>query len=68
MGPSSGLAAVAASAVLAKMAEIVDLAHEAGVHLRLARPKPAVRATLAKDGGIERIGEDMIDDNLTRRE
>ena len=29
----------------AKMAEIVDLAREAGVTLRLARLKPAVRAS-----------------------
>ena len=40
----------------AKMADIVDLAREAGVNLRLARLKPAVRATLARDGVIERIG------------
>ncbi|MET1066284.1 MAG: SulP family inorganic anion transporter [Arthrobacter sp.] len=50
----------------AKMAEIVDLAHEAGVNLRLARLKPAVRATLAKDGGIQRIGDDMIHGNIFR--
>ena len=40
----------------AKMADIADLAREAGVTLRLARLKPAVRATLARDGVIERIG------------
>ena len=50
----------------AKMADIVDLAREADVTLRLARLKPAVRATLARDGVIERIGEDMIHGNVFR--
>ena len=50
----------------AKMAEIVKLAREAGVNLRLARLKPAVRATLARDGVIERIGEGMIHGNIFR--
>ena len=50
----------------AKMADIVDLAREAGVTLRLARLKPAVRATLARDGAIERIGEDKIHGNIFR--
>ena len=50
----------------AKMAEIVKLSREAGVNLRLARLKPAVRATLARDGVIERIGEGMIHGNIFR--
>ncbi|BCW66934.1 sodium-independent anion transporter [Arthrobacter sp. NicSoilB4] len=50
----------------AKMADIVDLAREAGVTLRLARLKPAVRATLAKDGVIERIGAERIHGNIFR--
>ncbi len=50
----------------AKMADIVDLAREAGVTLRLARLKPAVRATLARDGVIERIGADRIHGNIYR--
>jgi anti-anti-sigma factor len=50
----------------AKMADIVDLANEAGVNLRLARLKPAVRAILARDGAIERIGEDKIHGNIFR--
>ncbi|HSO17621.1 MAG TPA: SulP family inorganic anion transporter [Arthrobacter sp.] len=50
----------------AKMADIADLAHEAGVNLRLARLKPTVRATLARDGVIERIGEDKIHGNIFR--
>ncbi|KQN86688.1 SulP family inorganic anion transporter [Arthrobacter sp. Leaf69] len=50
----------------AKMAEIVKLTREAGVNLRLARLKPAVRATLARDGVIERMGEGMIHGNIFR--
>lgn len=50
----------------AKVADIVDLAREAGVTLRLARLKPTVRATLARDGAIERIGEDKIHGNIFR--
>ena len=50
----------------AKMAEIADLAREAGVTLRLARLKPAVRATLARDGVIERIGAERIHGNIFR--
>lgn len=50
----------------AKMADIVNLAHEAGVTLRLARLKPAVRATLARDGVIDRLGEDKIHGNIFR--
>ena len=50
----------------AKMAEIVKLSREAGVNLRLARLKPAVRATLARDGVIERMGEGMIHGNIFR--
>ncbi|KUM33205.1 SulP family inorganic anion transporter [Arthrobacter sp. EPSL27] len=50
----------------AKMADIINLAHEAGVTLRLARLKPAVRATLARDGVIDRIGEDKIHGNIFR--
>lgn len=50
----------------AKMADIADLAREAGVTLRLARLKPAVRATLARDGVIERIGAERIHGNIFR--
>ena len=48
------------------MADIVDLARESGVDLRLARLKPTVRAILARDGVIERIGEDKIHGNIFR--
>ncbi|MGP4032759.1 hypothetical protein [Pseudarthrobacter sp. 1C304] len=37
-----------------------------GVTLRLARLKPAVRATLARDGVIERLGEGKIHGNIFR--
>lgn len=50
----------------AKMADIVDLARQSGVNLRLTRLKPAVRATLERDGVIARIGEDMIHGNIYR--
>lgn len=50
----------------AKMADIADLAHDAGVTLRLARLKPTVRAILGRDGAIERIGEDKIHGNVFR--
>ena len=50
----------------AKMADIADLADESAVTLRLARLKPAVRATLDRDGVIERIGADMIHGNIYR--
>lgn len=50
----------------AKLADIVDLARESDVTLRLARLKPGVRATLARDAAIERIGEDRIHGNVFR--
>ena len=49
-----------------KMGDIVDLAHQSGVTLRLARLKPAVRATLERDGVIERLGADHIHGNIYR--
>ena len=50
----------------AKLADIANLADESAVSLRLARLKPAVRATLDRDGVIERIGADMIHGNIYR--
>jgi SulP family sulfate permease len=46
----------------AKMREILDLTEQAGVTLRLARLKPAVRELLARDGVLDRIGEDKTND------
>ena len=48
------------------MAEIAQLAGESGLILRLARVKPAVAATLDRDGLLERIGTDHIHGNVDR--
>lgn len=50
----------------AKMAEITRLAQESGLTLRLARVKPAVAATLDRDGVLKRIGHDHIHGNVYR--
>ncbi|PVZ59051.1 SulP family inorganic anion transporter [Arthrobacter sp. H-02-3] len=50
----------------AKMADVVTLARDAGVNLRLTRLKPAVRAILERDGVIELIGADKIHGNIHR--
>jgi anti-anti-sigma factor len=44
----------------AKLEEILELTEQAGMTLRLARLKPAVRDLLARDGVLERIGNDRI--------
>ncbi|EWT01056.1 hypothetical protein N865_11590 [Intrasporangium oryzae NRRL B-24470] len=51
---------------VAKMAELATLADESAVRLRLARLKPDVRATLDRDGVIERIGLDRVHGNVYR--
>ena len=48
----------------AKMREILDLTEQAGVTLRLARIKPAVRELLARDGVLDRIGDDKTYDEV----
>jgi len=48
----------------AKMREILDLTEHAGVTLRLARVKPAVRELLARDGVLDRIGAGNIHENI----
>lgn len=50
----------------AKLAEIVNLTDESAINLRLARLKPGVRATLDRDGVIQRLGPDMIHGNIYR--
>ena len=50
----------------AKVKEIVNLAAESHISLRLARLKPAVRATLDRDGVIECLGVDKIHGNIYR--
>ena len=42
----------------AKMHEILALTEQAGVTLRLARVKPAVRDVLRRDGVLERLGDE----------
>ena len=48
----------------AKVAEVLELARAADITLRLARLKPQVRETLARDGLLERIGEERIHGNV----
>jgi SulP family sulfate permease len=50
----------------AKMSDVVTLADEAGITLRLARLKPAVRAVLVRDGVVDRLGADRIHGNVYR--
>ncbi|MFF1635632.1 SulP family inorganic anion transporter [Leifsonia sp. NPDC058248] len=50
----------------AKMADVVALARDAGVNLRLTRLKPAPRAVLERDGVIALIGADHIHGNIHR--
>ena len=40
------------------MDEILALTEQAGVTLRLARVKPAVREVLRRDGVLERLGDE----------
>jgi SulP family sulfate permease len=48
----------------AKMSEILKLTEQAGVNLRLARLKPAVREVLSRDGVLGRIGDGNIHGNV----
>jgi SulP family sulfate permease len=48
----------------AKMREILELTEQAGVALRLARVKPAVKEMLERDGVFDRIGHDKIHGNV----
>ncbi|PPL18651.1 SulP family inorganic anion transporter, partial [Microterricola pindariensis] len=48
----------------ATMRDVVDLAQDAGITLRLARLKPTVRATLERDGVLHRIGAGNIHGNV----
>ena len=50
----------------AKMGEILELTEQAGVTLRLARVKPAVREVLRRDGFLDRIGDDRTHGNVHR--
>ncbi len=50
----------------AKMADMLDLADDSDVVLRLARLKAAVRATLEIDGVLDRLGTDHVHGNIAR--
>lgn len=50
----------------ASMADVVTLARDAGVQLRLTRVKPGPRAVLAREGVIDLIGADHIHGNIHR--
>jgi anti-anti-sigma factor len=50
----------------AKLGEILDLAEHAGVTLRLARVKPAVRELLRRDGFLHRLGDSRFLGNVYR--
>lgn len=50
----------------AALHEVLDLADDSGVEVRLARVKPAVRATLARDGVVERLGAERIHGSVHR--
>lgn len=50
----------------AKMNDVVTLARDSAVTLRLARLKRGVRATLERDGVLERIGDENIHGNVDR--
>ncbi|HYI32747.1 MAG TPA: SulP family inorganic anion transporter, partial [Glaciibacter sp.] len=49
----------------AKMSDVVRLTGESGITLRLARLKPAVSATLARDGVLQRIGAEHVHGNVS---
>ncbi len=50
----------------AKMNDVVDLAEDSGITVRLARLKPGVRAVLERDGALARVGDDKIHGNIYR--
>ena len=50
----------------ATMGDILRLSEDAGLTLRLARWKPAVRAVLERDGFIARLGADRVHGNVFR--
>jgi sulfate permease, SulP family len=50
----------------AKLREILELTEGAGLTLRLARVKPAVRELLRRDNVLDRIGRDRIHGNVNR--
>ncbi|WP_456846874.1 SulP family inorganic anion transporter, partial [Cellulomonas sp. P5_C6] len=61
-----GAVAVIDAQGAATLHEILDLARDTDVVVRLARLKPAVRATLARDGVVDRLGTDRIHGSVHR--
>ena len=61
-----GAVAVVDAQGAAALHEILDLARDTGVAVRLARVKPAVRATLQRDGVVERLGAERIHGSVHR--
>lgn len=61
-----GAVAVIDAQGAATLHEILDLARDSDVVVRLARLKPAVRATLARDGVVDRLGTDRIHGSVHR--
>ena len=49
-----------------QLGEILRLAEESGVTLRLARVKPEVRLVLERDGVLDRLGRDKVHGNVFR--
>jgi anti-anti-sigma regulatory factor len=50
----------------AKLGDVLHLAEESGITLRLARLKPGIRAALDRDGVLARVGPDKIHGNVYR--
>ncbi len=50
----------------AKLSEVLELCEHADVALWIAHLKPAVRDLLARDGMVDRIGDDRIHPNIPR--
>lgn len=61
-----GAVAVVDAQGAAALHEILDLARDTDVVVRLARVKPAVRATLQRDGVVERLGAERIHGSVHR--
>jgi len=50
----------------AAVAEVIRMAEDSGVELRLAAVRPAVRRVLERDGTVDRLGSDHIHGNVHR--
>src|SRR5262249_15349937 len=50
----------------ATVSEIIGMAEESGVELRLAAVRPAVRTMLERDGALARLGADRVHGNVHR--